>query len=222
MFRIFPKNRKNIFIYYFISPIVFYAAFMHSQLDLIPTAFLFTSVYFLINGKLLSSALLYGIAIGSKHHTLIALPLLLIYILRNYGLINTAYFILISFSLFFFTLFPYLNNEGFYQLIFNNPAQMLVYDSFYKIGKLKLYLPIFVSGILYLRFFMYQKINHDLLFAFINLLFATFILLVNPTPGWYLWISPFVAIFFIKYHDQLEFALFSPGHRSIYIAPSSF
>ena len=37
----------------------------------------------------------------TKHHTLIALPLLITYILKNYGLKDTIYFILISFALFF-------------------------------------------------------------------------------------------------------------------------
>lgn len=43
----FPNKLKEILIFYFACPIIIYAAYMHSQLDLIPTAILFLSFYFL-------------------------------------------------------------------------------------------------------------------------------------------------------------------------------
>ena len=38
--KICRKDYKKILLYYFCSPIVIYASFVHSQLDIIPTAFL--------------------------------------------------------------------------------------------------------------------------------------------------------------------------------------
>lgn len=207
LLKLFPNSFNRIIIFYFISPIVLYSSYMHSQLDLIPTAVLFSSVFFLVNGSLYLSAILYGFALGIKHHTIIALPLIVIYLYKNFRITNIVYFILISSLIFIFPLILYLKDTGFFQLVFDNPAQTLIYESYFQVGRMRIYIPLFVAGILYLRFFMYEKINRDLLFAFINLLFVTFILLVAPSPGWHLWISPFVAIFFIKYYNEIRHPL---------------
>lgn len=205
LLRLFPKNHQKVLIYYFVSPIVFYAAFMHSQLDLIPTALLFASIFLMIKNKLLPSALIYGLAIGTKHHVLIALPLMVIYLYRNRGLKDILKFVLTFAAVFTLISLPFLNSYKFYSMIFSNPKQSLLFDSFFMIGDLKLYLPVFVAYVLFLRFFIYSKVNNDLFFAYLNLIFAIFILVVKPAPGWYLWIVPFMSIFFIRFHHKFRY-----------------
>lgn len=44
-------NYKVIILYY-LSPIILYSSYMHGQLDIIPTAFLIISIYFLISFRI--------------------------------------------------------------------------------------------------------------------------------------------------------------------------
>lgn len=216
LLQLFPTRRKGVFAFYFISPIVIYSAYMHSQLDLIPTALLFLSIYLLTKNKLIFAAIVYGLTIGTKHHTLIALPLILVFLYKNYSFKDLTYFVAIFVSVFLAAVSPFLSSHGFFYLVYNNPKQTLIYDSFILIGELKLYLPLLLAGILYLRFFAYHKINKDLFFAYLALLFALFIILVSPAPGWYLWVVPFMSIFFIKYYKPFEFGALLSGLLSCF------
>ena len=45
LLKLFPQKKISVFVIYFISPIILYAAYINSQLDLIPTAFLFFAFY---------------------------------------------------------------------------------------------------------------------------------------------------------------------------------
>jgi len=75
------KNRQlEVLIFYFGSPIILFSTYMHSQLDIIPTALLMGSLYYLFQKKLPLSGLLLGLAIGSKFHIITALPLIAVYI----------------------------------------------------------------------------------------------------------------------------------------------
>ena len=64
--KIYPNKKRNVLIYYFATPIIFYACYVHSQIDLIPTTLLFLSVYLLTTGRITASALSLGLAMGTK------------------------------------------------------------------------------------------------------------------------------------------------------------
>ena len=78
--RLFPLKKKKVFIYYFCNPIIIYAIYIHAQLDIIPMALLFLGIYFLTIDKFRKSALLIGLALTTKLHILVALPLLFFYL----------------------------------------------------------------------------------------------------------------------------------------------
>ena len=157
LLKFFPRSQKNIIIIYFISPIVIYAAFMHSQLDIIPTAFLFYSIYMLTKKRFIEAGILFGCAFSTKHHVIIALPLILVYIFRNYRIKEIISFFIPSLFIIILTIIPFISSLAFYQLVFNNPKQLLIFKSFIQIGEMKLILPVFSSGILYLIFSTYNK-----------------------------------------------------------------
>ncbi|WP_041853996.1 hypothetical protein [Thermobacillus composti] len=66
LLKMYPHRPKAIIAFYFASPIIIYACYIHSQLDLIPTAFLIVSLYFLLRGKIVLSSLVFGMAISVK------------------------------------------------------------------------------------------------------------------------------------------------------------
>ena len=63
---IFPAAKKEVLIFYFINPIVFFAIYVHAQLDIIPTALLFYSIYALSKGRITFSSFILGLALATK------------------------------------------------------------------------------------------------------------------------------------------------------------
>jgi len=203
--KMFPQKIKEVILFYFASPIIIYASYIHSQLDLLPMAALVLSIYFLTIDKLMISAVAIGLAMSIKFNVIAALPLMVIYILKNkkdIKRINILYFASIPVVIYLLIASPYLLSEGYYKMVLKNPKQMMVFDTVYYIGNLKLYFPILAVMILYGRFMIYRKINNDLFFSFLGLLFSIFVLLIFPAPGWYIWATPFLSIFFIEYYSR--------------------
>ncbi|MFT6260419.1 MAG: uridine kinase [Crocinitomicaceae bacterium] len=205
LIRLYIWYKKEIFIFYFASPIILFSTYMHGQLDILPTAILFLSIFLLTKRHYLYSAIIAGLAISTKFHTIAALPLMAIYLLNQGKFKETAYMVTIPMLMYFGFSFPYLSTgEGYQELVVQNEKQNLIFDSYFTIGAAKVYLPILAAVIIYLRFAAYRKINTDLLYAAIGALFSIFLLLIEPSPAWYVWMVPFFTIFYIRYFDGLQ------------------
>ncbi|MDX2084714.1 MAG: hypothetical protein SFZ03_04930 [Candidatus Melainabacteria bacterium] len=203
LLRLFPGRPWSVIGFYVLSPILLYAAYIHSQLDLIPTALLVGAAFYLRRGKWCRASLFYGVALTTKLHVLAALPLFLIYLLKNRGWNTVLGFTLVVFSLYGIVTLPYLQSEGFLRMVLTNARQGELFHVFLSIGEhLRLYLPVLALSLLYGRFWLYRKVNADLLDAFLVITFALFVLLVPPQPAWYLWMLPFLSIFCIKMWPQ--------------------
>ncbi len=202
LFRMHMSQWRYVIWFYFMSPIVLYACYMHSQLDLIPTAFLFASFYFLRNDKPLPSSIFYGLALSTKLHVLAAFPLIIIYLYRSKKLGHVINFVFIAVAVYLAMVFPYFNSEGFQALVIANPKQSRLLEVYASIGNLKLYLPILATFVVYGRFALYPKINTDLLDAFLAIVFSLLVMLIVPAPGWYIWMVPFLSLFLIKYYRK--------------------
>ncbi|MEO5357669.1 MAG: hypothetical protein H7844_10275 [Nitrospirae bacterium YQR-1] len=198
LLRILPAKTKGVLFFYFLSPAIIYAAYIHSQLDIISIAFLMLSLYFLAANKLLRCAILFGCAISIKFSIVVTLPLIIIYVSKNHRFKDTAILALMPAVVYLFFSFPYLFTEGYYYMVIKNPKQMSLFDLYLRNGDLKIYLPIFAILVLYGRFWGYSKINSDLLYTFSGIIFTLTILLVYPTVSWIVWVIPFLSIFFIE------------------------
>lgn len=218
LFKSFPNKIKEIIIFYCLSPIVIYAVYFHSQLDLIPTAVLFAAVYFLKKQYFYWAAFLLGCAISIKFHVIAAMPLMIIYAWRNFSLRYAVFLGVFPLFIYVLFIFPFVMSEGFYHLVLTNPKQMMMFNVYASIGELKLYLPFVALFTVYGRFFTYKKINNDLLDAFLGVVFSLFVLLIIPAPGWYVWMLPFLSVFFIKiYYPQSNILFFYLGLSVVYM-----
>ncbi|MCK4517366.1 hypothetical protein KAT92_01200 [Candidatus Babeliales bacterium] len=208
LFKIFPYKKYSILIFYTLSPIIFYSSFIHSQLDLIPTMLLFLSIY-LLQKNVGTASIFFGLALSTKLHVITALPLVLIYLYKKKSFNLAFYFLAISIMVYCIFSVPYLLSPGLYHLAIAGTKQKTIFQTYAKIGDLKLYLPIFGILVIYGRFVSYQKINRDLLNSFITLTFATFVMLIFPAPGWYVWFLPFLSTLFIRtYHENKSILAF--------------
>ena len=197
------RNYENrVLFYYFLNPIIIYGTYIHSQLDIIPTALLFASIYFLTIQKTRTSSVFFGLAIVTKIHVVVALPLIAYYIYQKFSTLEVfKYFVLSTVIALLFD-FPFIFSDGFFYMVIANPKQSLLFDSFYNIGSLSLLFPIAIIILVYLHLFNQNKLNHDLLFFYFGILFTSLISFIYPSPAWYTWMIPFVSIFFVKNQDQ--------------------
>ncbi|MDG0794542.1 glycosyltransferase 87 family protein [Cohnella ginsengisoli] len=194
--KLFPARSKEVLALYFASPIIFYASYVHSQLDMIPTALILLALYFVIKEKPFVSSIIFGLALSTKFHVAAALPLILIYLWKKK--VNPLTYLLVSIFTFGILLLPYINSIEFFNFVFKNKEQQQVLSVNFPIENLHIYLAVLVVVLIYIRFLMYSKVNKDLLFSYIGLLFACFLVFVPPMPGWYMWIIPFLFTYFIN------------------------
>src|SRR6185436_16042251 len=73
---------RQVLVWYWLSPILIYINYFHGQLDVIPIALLFASLYFLFKNRILYSFLFLGLAIGTKTNIVLVFPFYLIYLFR--------------------------------------------------------------------------------------------------------------------------------------------
>ena len=196
--KMFPFSKNKIIIFYFLNPVIFYAIYVHSQLDIIPTALLVVSIYYLYSKKITYSAILLGSALATKFHILIVMPLLVLFLYRNSTLKKTLYFIILSIVVLFLFDAPYLLSEGFQTMVIFNGKQSLIFDSFYNVGSLKILLPVLSVLLVYFHFAIQRKINKDLLNFYLAALYVVLILFIYPSPGWYVWLVPFVSVYYLQ------------------------
>lgn len=198
LLKLSPRKHSKVILFYLLNPIVFYATYIHAQLDVIPMAFLMASLYFLRKNQLLRFSVFLGMALATKLNILITLPLLFFYLIKKHAIRDTILYIglpivmLIAFDGY------YLLSEGFQQMVLFNAKQSLLFVSHLQIGDLELLLSIAAIILVYLHFFNQKKVNYDLLYFYFVILFAATIFFIYPAPGWYVWIIPFISLYFIQ------------------------
>jgi uridine kinase len=202
LLKLFPHKEKYIYIYYFLNPIIFFAIYIHSQLDMIPTSLIFFSIYFLTCKKMRLSALFFGLALSTKFHVIVALPLVLFYLYKNFQFSALIKYLITSLIVLVFFDLPFIFSIGFIEMVVLNPKQTLLFDTYYSIGSLKVLLPVATILMVYFHFFNQNKVNHDLLYFYFGLLFSATIFFIYPGPAWYVWMVPFVSIYFIQNKNQ--------------------
>lgn len=226
--RLCPGKEKYLLYFYYASPIVIYAVYMHGQLDMLPTAFLIAAVYFFYKTKLKShyilSALFLGAALLTKLHILAAVPLFILLIANSSRKFYVSAVFLITLTLMTLCLLPY-SSSIFWDSVLFNKEQSLLTKVYVEFVSLKLYLPIFALMFIYLMMLKLKRINRQLSLSLLGVLFSVFLCLIPPMPGWYVWIVPFIAVFFSnvsnRYKQLVIFALFNilyllffVGHKS--------
>ncbi len=200
LLKFFPSRRKYIAILYFASPIILYSSFMHGQLDVIPTSLALAALYYLVgtNKKaLMYFTLLCSAAILTKQHILMLVPLALIYIDIRYSFKQAVLVCIGIVVISSCVMYLYMGEGFFYTVLFNREMSLLT-QTFFPFVDLKVYLPILAIFLVYINYYMCNSTNKDLFISFCGVLFAVSLIFVSPMPGWYVWIVPFITIFFVQ------------------------
>ena len=195
------KNKqRELLVLYWLSPILLYINYLHSQLDVIPIALVFVFLFFLFKERWLLSFLFLGAAIATKFHIIIILPFVLVYLVRQYKSAALA----ITCSNVVLLVFIFINNlslftPGFQTLVFQNREQFKLFDLQIVFGTgVTLYVIPLAYTVLFLHSLTFKRFNRDTFVMFLGFSFGLLTLLIPPMPGWYYWIIPFFIYFYIK------------------------
>lgn len=206
--KLLPSKENKVLWLYFASPILFYINYYHGQLDVIPTAFLIMSLYFLSLRKYLISSILLGVGMAIKTHLFIAVPFYAIYLLRQKKAFQEVVMIsLLSLVVFFLIIIPLFSN-AYLMTVFNNAEQQRLFFTVfpYHYKDLTIFLaPAALLTCLYL-FASHKRLNFDSLILMLGLVFTILIALVPPMQGWFYWSIPLFIFFLIKYKDSHLFS----------------
>jgi uridine kinase/ribulose-5-phosphate 4-epimerase/fuculose-1-phosphate aldolase len=184
---------------YWLSPVLFYINYLHSQLDVIPIAITFAFLYFLFKERWAYALLLLGAAIATKFHIVLLVPFTLIYLWRKRtplshiclysGLAASVFIIFNNFQ---------LVSVEFLQIVFGNREQMKIFDLHLPLGEQSLYLVPIAYILLVLHALTFTRMNRDTFVMFLGFAFGILTLGIPPMQGWYYWILPFFIYFYIK------------------------
>lgn len=216
--RFFPTQSKRTLLIYWCSPILFFINYVHGQLDIIPTAILFSALYLFLRERYSMAMILLAVAAATKSHVLVVLPFLAVF-LYKYRLPWTrmAGYLSLFGLVYVGLLFPYANSVAFREMVFNSPEQKKLFDFTLAISEnLRLVVSPTVLALLFIKFASYKKLNREILMMFLGIVFTVMVVLVPPMPGWFLWCLPFVMYFYLgnKEYSRAPFILFN----AIYLA----
>jgi Gpi18-like mannosyltransferase len=78
------KNKHTeILLFYWLSPVLIYINYFHSQLDVIPIAFVFGFLYYLFKERWWLAFVFLAAAIACKFHIIILIPFAMVYLWRT-------------------------------------------------------------------------------------------------------------------------------------------
>jgi uridine kinase len=195
------KYTKQVMWLYWLSPILIYINYIHGQLDVIPVALLFVSLYYLFKNKFLSSCIYLALAIGCKTSIFLAVPFILIYGYKN--LIRKK--IVFWQGVFVFLLLcslvnlPLLFSNGFKQMVYQNAEQLKLFSTSLAIGNNFQFLLVpAIYLLLAIRFAGYWQMSRNLLLMYLGFAFGLITIFIAANQGWYYWCMPFFIYFVVK------------------------
>ncbi len=223
--KLLEGKEKQVLYYYWLSPVLFYISYLEGQLDALPIALLFISIYFLYRNKLLYTFLFLGLAAATKTNIAAIVPVFLIYLWKRTHNISKilSHTIVLAATYLVFVL-PFLISKGFIGMVINAPEQFRALDFAFNFNQLTIYLVPVIYLALLIKFGAFRYITKRALLMFIALVFTVFVTLVPPATGWYYWSLPFIAYFFTvenKFRPALFWLLNAVILSFVLLTPSS-
>jgi uridine kinase len=182
---------------YWLSPIVIYATYWLGLNDVIPMALLTGALLALLRQRALASGLLCATAISAKLSMALAVPLLLVYLVRNPPVRGQLKGYLAGLALGGVALaLAFMASPGALTMISGTPELQKVVRLALPVGQgIEVFvLPLAYALTLYLAWGM-RRIGFDLLITLLGLVFLLVLVLTPAAPGWFLWVAPLFALF---------------------------
>lgn len=210
LIRWLKTRTRQVLIWYWLSPVLIYINYFHGQLDVIPMAFMMSSLYLLFKNKWTWAFVSLSMAIACKTNMVLVVPFYGLYVFRS-SKINVKTLLLAVSGLILPALIinlPYLNSQGMWQMVYNNPVQQQIFDLYYQFNTtLRIYFIPAIYFTLVLYYFTFSFVNRDQLVLFLAFTFLALTLMIAPMQGWYYWIMPLLVYFVIKQSKREKYML---------------
>lgn len=203
-------HAEDAIIWYWLSPIVLYATYIHGQLDLIPTALLCVALFLMFGRRTLLAGAVFGFALATKLHLLIALPFALVFLARQRSRPHAALQFAGIAGLSALALYaPVLGSASFRRMVLHNEEAEKIWAVVipYGVDGLVLYIAPAALLVGLLRFASYRKVNREITLMFMGALYIGLVALVPPQPGWFIWSIPFAAYLSVRFPRTGRFTL---------------
>ena len=201
-YRWMPQHAIKILLLYWASPVLFYITYIHGQLDVLPIALLIISFRLLFDEKkLVYCAFMLGLAVSAKTNIAAAVPLFVFYQWRVLERITpVAVFTFVFIVTCIAVNAPFLDSAAFMNMVIHNQEQSKIGYAAISIGVegFHFYLLPAAYFIVLIRLIGLPIRNRDIMILFTGFFFGVMLLLIPPMPGWYFWVIPFFAYFFIR------------------------
>lgn len=210
----FEANRARLLAFYWLNPILIYITYWMGHIDLVPMAFITFSCLLLFRKQVAWSGAFAALALASKFHAIVAMPLLLLFIWRNEFwprvIQKVSLWIGVSASVTLLSLWlPYQAGHLGY-ITTTSPEAMRLFSLAIPVGEdTLLYLGFAFLLVVMGRLLVTKKMTPEGLFYGVGILFASLLLVTNPFPSWYVWLLPFCAVFAAEFrlvHPALHMA----------------
>ena len=194
------KRIRLLIVLYWSSPLVIYINFFHGQLDVFPVMIMLASICLIRAKQFIASGLFLAIAVSSKFSIIVALPFIIIYLQRRQGIGNE----LIKFVAYFFSglillTIPFFFSSGYYEMVINTREIQKIYSVYLPFGNLaKVYLVPLIYLINIYCIWRLDRITLDLFLVSTGLSFFILLIFIPPSPGWLMWIIPFLVYYEVK------------------------
>ncbi len=156
------------------------------------------------------AGIVFGAALATKGHLLIALPFAIVYLYRQRHL--ELAWLRFAGIVFFTAAALYaipLTSPAFRTMVLGGAEARKLWSVGIPYGTgVSLYAAPAALSLAFLRFFSYRKINRELAIMFLGVLYMGLVTLVPPQPGWFIWSLPFVAYFGARFSRTGRYALF--------------
>jgi uridine kinase len=194
MLRFFPRNRRNVLIWYWLSPVVLGAGYWAGQLDMLPMCLLTLSLYLLRGNQFLASALVLACAVSAKFSTAVAVPFMLIYMLKNSRLTpyRLSYCACLAAGLLLLCGLPLLS-PGYVAMAVGTRELDRLFELQLHLGTVPVYLTPILYGLFVYAAWRMRRMSFSLLFSLTGCSLLLLILSTVTPPGWFLWVVPFIA-----------------------------
>ena len=193
--RIAPADRKpQVTLAYWLSPIVIYVCYWHGQLDVLPVLLLTLALALLRERRFQGAGGALGLATAAKMSMGLAIPFVWIYAIAARRLRSRAPRLIAATCLGTATLLPFLFSSGFRQMVLRTPESGKIFSLAIVYGDLTVYVTPLVLAGLVLAAWRIRRFNFDILFSLIGVAFFVVFLLTPASPGWSLWLVPFLVV----------------------------
>ncbi len=196
----FEKHWRGLLLHYWLSPIVIFITYWHGQMDLVPIVIFIFSISMLRKSKLIASSLILAASVAAKHSMVIILPFIIIYLWFKRSAIADVYKFIIYFLLTLILIEGLLLfDAGFQHMVLENREINKIFWLSVSMGEgLQIYILPLVYLLLVYFTWRLRRMNYDLLLATLGVAFGIVILLTPAPTGWFLWLSPMLALHYSR------------------------